>query len=99
MPTEMHDYNGDIFEVGFDQLLYPRDAAAALCISVPTLALWAKQGKIACTWSAGNKRRYFAESVRCAQLGMWEEAALSPDELVALRRRKKAEARGASVGA
>lgn len=89
MPTEMHNYDGSTFEVGFDELIDPKDAAAALCIGVPTLALWAKQGRIAFTRTAGNRRRYYAESVRAAQLGDWSRAAMTPDQMAELRRKEK----------
>lgn len=89
MPTEMHNYDGSTFEVGFDELLDPKDAAAALRVSVPTLALWANQGRLACTRTAGNRRRYYAESVRAAQLNDWVRAAMTPDEMAALRKQQK----------
>jgi excisionase family DNA binding protein len=47
-----------------DQLLTPREASGQLGVAVPTLALWARTGRLPATYTPGGHRRYRLSDVQ-----------------------------------
>lgn len=79
MATTLHEVNGSTFEYGFEVTMKPADAAAILSVSTRTLVNYAKAGKIRSTRTEGGHRRYYADSIRAAHEGRWEDAAEPKD--------------------
>lgn len=74
MSTTLYELDGSSFEYGFEGLLTPGDAARILCINTRTLTNWAKEGRVRYQRTTGNHRRYYADSIRAAYEGRWEDA-------------------------
>lgn len=75
--TTLVDTDGAPFEVGFEVLLTPRDAAQILAVGTRTLSKWADQGKLRCVRVGTNgHRRYPADAVRAISEGRLADAAV-----------------------
>lgn len=82
MTIEMHNTDGSTFEVGFDDVVPPRKAAALLGVSPVTLAKWARGGKIRYTKTPGGHRRFHADVIRAALREDWENVVPLPTDSV-----------------
>jgi hypothetical protein len=75
MTTQLVDSDGTVIEHGHEVLILPRDAARILAVNVRTINNWATAGRLRFTKTRGGHKRYFADSIRAAYEGRWDDAA------------------------